>query len=527
MFKYIKYVKHIISKIVNFAIKLTVPPASEEEMANIAIIHMDDITITDMTTNEATNPATTMDTPTTDDNENMHCIEPPRKKERKKKIKKILIKKFTDVFLQPTANPLTLADLIFKYNPHENDIIEKWNMSPKNDIRQLIVIIRQLCFFSEGNKRCVKFYELTRNDIPKLVEKVRRRPHLMIKTNDIDVHNHVSMEFMYRRMRTIIGLFRINHFMIRVEHTFDNSQIQAEYFVVKQLMKYDHYDGTNCIDSENHIVLPVCVQLNNISKIPIPERTIFHHISYSIQPVVLNSKTIDVWFREVIDRDRSQVDRMILILCAQMAKALTHLHAHEIVHGDIKPGNTLVCDPYDSNDWASASGSELENSSDDDGDGSDGGSDDDHAHSPVSNCCCDCDDHCLYLIDYGMSGEHDDSEGTGGTKPFCAPETGNGYNKIIDMDNYHWTKNKKENDMWSLGVMFFTMLTLRKCICHPKDYPADFFEEPGTGYINPECFNAITHAPMRSLFQRTLCPMQERLTAVDFLREINEIIETL
>ena len=123
-----------------------------------------------------------------------------------------------------------------------------------------------------------------------------------------------------------------------------------------------------------------------------------------------------------------------------------------------------------------------------------------------------------------MSGEHDESEGTGGTKPFCAPETGNGFKKTIDMDNYHWVKNRKENDMWSFGLMFFTMITLQKSICHPKDYPSDFFEETGNGYINPSYFNHIEDERIRNLFQRILCPPEERLTSDEFLREINQII---
>jgi serine/threonine protein kinase len=185
------------------------------------------------------------------------------------------------------------------------------------------------------------------------------------------------------------------------------------------------------------------------------------------------------------------------------------------VHGDIKPGNTLIC------------GSRLQMDSEE-SDNSNGSSDDssDYDNDPDPDSVSSSEDLCLYLIDYGMSGEHNESEGTGGTKPFCAPETGNGCKTITDMDNYHWVKNKKENDMWSFGLMFFTMITLRKCICHPKDYPSDFFEETSNGYINPAYFNHIDDERIRNLFQRILCPPEERLTSDIFLREIKEIIIT-
>ena len=282
---------------------------------------------------------------------------------------------------------------------------------------------------------------------------------------------------MFFRLREMIGVFHVNNFIVRVEHAFDNSQIRSEYAVVHQLIKHAKYDGTNGIDSEHHVVLPVCVQLNNLSKIPDSERTLFHHISYSIQPFVSKSQTLDLWFRKTHPSNES-----LAKLCGQLAKALAYLHTYDIVHGDIKPANTLVCISPET------------------------------AAEPV-----------IYLIDYGMSGLHNDSEGTGGTKPFCAPETGNGCTQtMMQTETYTWIKNRKENDIWSLGIMFFTMMVLRKCIFYQKDYPTDFFN-PDTGYISSYYFNKINDEPMRNLFRRMLCPIEERITAVDFLHEINEI----
>ena len=102
----------------------------------------------------------------------------------------------------------------------------------------------------------------------------------------------------------------------------------------------------------------------------------------------------------------------------------------------------------------------------------------------------------------------------------AAPETGNGSNvsnvsKNMEMDIYNWTKVQKHHDVWSMGLMFLTMIAFRKSYVFPKEYPSDFFEQ--TGHINPEYFNKIQNEPMRNLFQRALSPAEERITAAEFL----------
>ena len=410
--------------------------------------------------------------------------------------------------LQVLITPLTLADHVFKYEPCEITAIQQWKAAEKTDIGRLIAIIGQLYFFLECSKRCMRSYELHKDDIPKYIAKIRRRPYLNIKTAHIDVDDPTAMFYMYRRLKTMIGMFHINDFMVRIEHAFDNSQIVAEHFVVHQLLT--RAGACAGIDTEHHIVLPVCVQLCNIVKIPEPVRTMFHHISYSIQPVVAQSHTMDTWFRRY-----KPSTALIARLCGQMAKALNYLHTHDIVHGDIKPTNTLVCvsnDKRSNDDRSSSSGS----GSDCDCDNrSSSSSSSDLKGTGTSN------DPVLYVIDYGMSGLHNEGDGTGGTKPFCAPETGNGCNSAADMDTYKWVSNRKEHDMWSFALMFFTMVTLRKCVFYKKDYPAGFFD--ANGHVSASYIDAVAHEPLRSLFRRTLCPAETRLTASEFLHEINQI----
>lgn len=379
-----------------------------------------------------------------------------------------------------SANAPTIDEFdTFEYEP-EMDVITRWKTAARNDIRPLIAMIRQLYFFSDHRKTTIRKYTLCKEDIPKFIGKIKRRPELQIDVSDVNVFDHPQMFKMYRRLHSMLGMYRLTDFMVRVEHAFDNSQIESEHFVVSQIMKPDHklelVHGRG-IDHAHHIVIPVHVHLNSICKILASERTMFHLISYSIQPVLTHSRTLDTWFKNVfIPPTTAQIMR----LCIQMAEALTYLHAHNIVHGDLKPGNTLIRDF----NWESDSSSGEET---------------------------------LYLIDFGMSGSPGNSDGTGGTKPFCAPETGNGFNPNIDMDTYNWTKTQKHHDVWSFALMFFTLIVLRKSTSYPKDYPSDFFDVERDGHINPVYFDKILDEPMRELFRRALCPAEDRITAAEFL----------
>jgi len=401
----------------------------------------------------------------------------------------------------------------FEYE-NQMDVINKWKMAAKDDIKPLIAMIQQLYFFSDCRKITLRTYTLCKEEIPNYIGKIKRCPELKIDVSDVDIHDHPQMFSMYRRLRAMIGMFRVNDFMVRVEHAFDNAQITSEYFVVSQMMKYANDPKANVggIDSLRHMVLPICVQLNNVRNIPPKERTMFHHISYSIQPIVFHSQTLDTWFKSAIVPPPNE---QIMRLCIQMAEALAHLHALGIVHGDIKPGNTLIQTIYEYADSSSSSSSSS----------SDSESESELLQSQAqaqAQAQPQMPSLSLYLIDFGMSGIPGEGDGTGGTKPFCAPETGNGFNPKIDTDTYTWTKNQKHHDVWSFALIFFTMIVLRKSTAYPKDYPCDFFDVGTNGHINPAYFDKIQDEPMRELFRRALCPAEERITAAEFLAAAND-----
>jgi serine/threonine protein kinase len=406
----------------------------------------------------------------------------------------------------PVPVPVPIAAHVAKFEyENEIDVINKWKVAAKDDIVPLIAMIRQLYFFSDCRKITLRTYSLCKEEIPNYIGKIKRRPELKIDVSDVDIHDHPQMFSMYRRLRPMIGMFRVNDFMVRVEHAFDNSQITSEHFVVSQIIKHVN-DPTGGIDPVHHIVLPTCVQLNNLCNVPPIYRTMFHHISYSIQPIVFHSQTMDAWFKSAIVPPTNE---QIMRLCIQMAEALAHLHALGIVHGDVKPGNTLIQTIYEYADSGSSSSSS---------------SSDSESESELLQSQAQSPSLSLYLIDFGMSGSPGHSDGTGGTKPFCAPETGNGFALKMDMDTYTWTKTQKHHDMWSFALMFFTFIVLRKSTAYPKDYPSDFFDVGRSGHINVAYFDKIQDEPMRNLFRRALCPAEDRITAAEFLAAANNVV---
>jgi len=414
--------------------------------------------------------------------------------------------------VDPVSIPVPIVTPVAKFEyENEMDVINKWKVSARDDIVPLIAMIRQLYFFSDCRKITLRTYALCKEEIPNYIGKIKRRPELEIDVSDVVIHDHPQMFSMYRRLRTMIGMFRINDFMVRVEHAFDNSQIVSEHFVVSQIIKHAN-NPVGGIDPVHHMVLPTCVQLNNLCNIPPKERTMFHHISYSIQPIVFHSQTMDTWFKSAVVPPTNE---QIMRLCVQMAEALAYLHALDIVHGDVKPGNTLIQTIYeytDSSSSSSSSDSESELQS--------------QAPQTQTQTQTRTPSLSLYLIDFGMSGSPGYSDGTGGTKPFCAPETGNGFALKMDMDAYTWTKNQKHHDMWSFALMFFTLIVLRKSTAYPKDYPSNFFDVGGNGHINVAYFDKIQDEPMRNLFRRALCPAEDRITAAEFLAAAIDVVDS-
>lgn len=189
---------------------------------------------------------------------------------------------------------------------------------------------------------------------------------------------------------------------------------------------------------EYSIVLPYYAHFSSKKK---------KNTSFSIQPRIHNTISLRDW---MLIYANQRVDIEVYIrMCISICKSIRFINSKHLVHGDIKPDNIII--EYTTN-------------------------------RP-------------YIIDFGLCGLHDLSEGTGGTKPFCHPETDNTNDNYKDSTEYNWVKNTKNNDLWSISFIFATILIFRKCYIYYKDYPADFFNDEkyvSINYLNyiPDKFRA-------------------------------------
>jgi hypothetical protein len=183
---------------------------------------------------------------------------------------------------------------------------------------------------------------------------------------------------------------------------------------------------------EHSIVLPYYARFSSKDK---------KNISFSVQPRIHDTISLRDWMM-IYENQKLDIEFYIR-MCIRISKSIQFISSNHMVHGDIKPDNIIV--------------ENITNRS--------------------------------YIIDFGLCGLHDLSEGTGGTKPFCHPETRNISDIYKDNAEYNWVKNTKYNDLWSISFIFATILIFRKCYVYYRDYPVNFFN--GDKYINMTFLNYI------------------------------------
>ena len=231
------------------------------------------------------------------------------------------------------------------------------------------------------------------------------------------------------------GVFETNNFIIKIDDECDVFMPELE------LMSHI---GKGVISPHN-IVLPYFVRIikknkpdnnpNNIAN----NNILVKNMHFSIQPRIKNTLSLRKWIN-MLSNKCFNISYYIQ-MCITISKSILFMHSYNIVHGDLKPDNILI---------------ELS------------------TNTP-------------YIIDFGLSGLHRLSQGTGGTQPFCCPETKNC--SSINSDCYVWVKNKKQYDLWSLALLFSTIIIFKESYGYYNDYPRNYFTKDY--YVNAYFLNRI------------------------------------
>jgi serine/threonine protein kinase len=270
------------------------------------------------------------------------------------------------------------------------------------------------------------------------------------------------------------GMFKHKHFnlMIRIDTIED--QISGEEMIRSTLMK--KYENRYQDIIRMGIIIPVYCHI----KMSVPQ------LFYSVQPFITNAVTFDKWID--LNKSKNNFEEVVYDIFIQLSVILKELHDVECVHGDIKPANILIVDKQ----------------------------------TQVS----------AFLIDFGLSGIHETSNNaSGGTLPFCAPET---YNTISNTKNgnnpikypqhfeYNWIKHNKSHDIWSIGFIFMTVYIFKSVKLFYHEYPVDFFLP--LGYVSPNYLRMVKHEYIRDIFSEHI--LVEPSKRCDILK-LNDILSNL
>ncbi len=181
------------------------------------------------------------------------------------------------------------------------------------------------------------------------------------------------------------------------------------------------------------------------------------------------------------DDDMTPCILLMLRFMRRIARALAVLHKNNLVHGDIKSDNILVAkvEPNSENGY---------------------------------------EDYDVFLIDFGLTGVVGKMTGTGGTKPYCHPKTGN--SKKRDKKPYLWTPVQPCNDTWSLGLLFLTVIMYGKCKTTFDSYDYNFFQEDG--YVNMAYIRTYLSDKYADFFEKIVSP--DSMPAQEICDTLDEFI---
>jgi serine/threonine protein kinase len=272
------------------------------------------------------------------------------------------------------------------------------------------------------------------------------------------------------------GVFKHKYMsvMFRIDNVED--QIYGEGIVSSLLLKKYNNNYKDIISLG--IIIPVYYHM----KMSNPQ------LFYSVQPFITNGITLDMWINSI--KYKSNFVEIVYDAFMQLAGILKELHDVECVHGDLKPSNILIVQQQNATNVS------------------------------------------VFLIDFGLSGIHQEStNASGGTLPFCAPETENTIantndgNDVINRPqefDYNWVTHNKSHDIWSLGFIFMTVFVFKDVKLFYHDYPNDFFLS--TGYISPRYFRMIPHETIQNILSEHVLVEPSKRCNVS---ELNKLVSDL
>ena len=272
------------------------------------------------------------------------------------------------------------------------------------------------------------------------------------------------------------GVFKHKYMnvMFRIDNVED--QISGEGIVSSHLLKKYNTSYKDIISLG--IIVPVYCHM----KMSNPQ------LFYSVQPFITNGITLDMWINSI--KYKSNFVEIVYDAFMQLAGILKELHDVECVHGDLKPSNILIVQQQNATNVS------------------------------------------VFLIDFGLSGIHQEStNASGGTLPFCAPETentiantndGNDVIKRPQVFDYNWVTHNKSHDIWSLGFIFMTIFVFKDVKLFYHDYPNDFFLS--TGYISPRYFRMIPHETIQNILSEHVLVEPSKRCNVS---ELNKLVSDL
>ena len=257
-------------------------------------------------------------------------------------------------------------------------------------------------------------------------------------------------------MYTRCGVFQTDNFIIKIDNSSDIFTSELE--LMSKL-------GSGIILPHN-IVLPYYVFIFKKNK------NKQHNMHFSIQPRIKNVLPLHKWLK--LSKNRLHNTEYYIKMCITISKSILFMHSRDLVHGDIKPDNILI-ETYTS---------------------------------------------MPYIIDFGLSGIHEFSPGTGGTRPFCCPETKNISDN--DEDEYIWSKNNKQYDLWSIAFIFASIIIFKNSYNYYSEYPYNYFNKDK--YINQTYLLRIP-IHFREPFMLVLCRKSD-INLSSFIRLLEENLVT-